>query len=1071
MAQYDGEIRINTKIDSGNYLKGLRKMSSQSKRLNNSISETSSEIENLKKEIKDLQNAPVGDNPAIGNIRNTIGETTDHIENLKKEISNLNDTSLSSDAILKYEDAWNTADQKYMELTKKKEQLEKDLSMPYPDMQLDDKYLPQLYQNNKEWKALVADIEKAENAVNKYDIKLEQAKASERSRRDNSIAQKTIALQKATNKLDVYNAKLKQMQEIERTKRDNAIEKKTSAMQKAINKLDVYKTKLSEINGSESGIAKKLTHISDVAKSGFGNLTKNTSKSKSMLDKLSTSASRFGKRVWRLLSSALVFSVLTKGFTALREKIAAAVKQNAQFSASMSRISGNMNSIFNNLLSAAMSALNTIISAIAKATSYLSAFVALLTGKTIKSSNAAADAANNQAGAVNGVGEAAKKASEYLNGYDEMNVQASKDNSGGSGGGGGTGSDITYEDADVSENVVNFLNRIKEAWKDADFTDLGSIVGNKINDGLENIDWTKIKETSYKIGKSSATFLNGVFETPDLFTNVGKTVAESLNTAINLAFGFADNFHWDSAGQAVADGINGFFNTFGFTDTAKTIKAWIKGGLDFSATLLEKTDFDNIGHKIGEFLAGLDLADYTDDIAGVIWRAIKGGFNLLKGVIEEAPLESALIAAFAILKFTGLGSAIARKISTSISTYLSTNGLSLALKGVGLTVALDGIVIALTGETNLKNSIESTIKAGLGTLVVTQSAQVALAASVAVASWNLGKHFYENVPIIQEWADLIAESIVGVWDGTLSLKDVLNKTFDFQLDLTAEIANMLFPDGEKFTKENVLDRIYKKVFGQDKTFDSSKTIAYNVAVGIGTSATEFAGKVTEFIKKCGTKIYNIAIEIGTSLTDLKKKVQDKINGIGQKAVNLKAEISTRANDLWSRFKNSWGNNRSLSSKLGISTSVSSLWKTVRNGWNRIKTKLTFPIKVPHFSWGSKTAKILGKLVRIPDLRVSWYANGGFPDMGQLFIARERGAEMVGNIGGKTAVANNDQITEAIASAVGPAVYDAVTAAMEHSGSGTGDITVYVGGQKITDYVIKDVRNRTIASGGKNPLLV
>lgn len=42
-----------------------------------------------------------------------------------------------------------------------------------------------------------------------------------------------------------------------------------------------------------------------------------------------------------------------------------------------------------------------------------------------------------------------------------------------------------------------------------------------------------------------------------------------------------------------------------------------------------------------------------------------------------------------------------------------------------------------------------------------------------------------------------------------------------------------------------------------------------------------------------------------------------------------------------------------------------------------------------------------------------FASGGFPDAGQLFIARETGAEMVGSIGGHTAVANNDQIVEGI----------------------------------------------------------
>lgn len=53
-----------------------------------------------------------------------------------------------------------------------------------------------------------------------------------------------------------------------------------------------------------------------------------------------------------------------------------------------------------------------------------------------------------------------------------------------------------------------------------------------------------------------------------------------------------------------------------------------------------------------------------------------------------------------------------------------------------------------------------------------------------------------------------------------------------------------------------------------------------------------------------------------------------------------------------------------------------------------------------------------------------YASGGFPSAGSMFIAGESGAEMVGTINGRTAVANTDQITEAIASAVYNAIISA-----------------------------------------------
>lgn len=48
-----------------------------------------------------------------------------------------------------------------------------------------------------------------------------------------------------------------------------------------------------------------------------------------------------------------------------------------------------------------------------------------------------------------------------------------------------------------------------------------------------------------------------------------------------------------------------------------------------------------------------------------------------------------------------------------------------------------------------------------------------------------------------------------------------------------------------------------------------------------------------------------------------------------------------------------------------------------------------------------------------EVRLPRFASGGFPEKGQLFVARESGPEMVGQMGGRTAVANNDQIVEGI----------------------------------------------------------
>lgn len=76
-------------------------------------------------------------------------------------------------------------------------------------------------------------------------------------------------------------------------------------------------------------------------------------------------------------------------------------------------------------------------------------------------------------------------------------------------------------------------------------------------------------------------------------------------------------------------------------------------------------------------------------------------------------------------------------------------------------------------------------------------------------------------------------------------------------------------------------------------------------------------------------------------------------------------------------------------------------------------------------------------------QVSTYASGGFPSTGQLFIARESGAELVGSIRGRTAVANNEQIVEGVSAGV----YDAVIAALSET-SGNQSITINLDGKTI-----------------------
>lgn len=88
-----------------------------------------------------------------------------------------------------------------------------------------------------------------------------------------------------------------------------------------------------------------------------------------------------------------------------------------------------------------------------------------------------------------------------------------------------------------------------------------------------------------------------------------------------------------------------------------------------------------------------------------------------------------------------------------------------------------------------------------------------------------------------------------------------------------------------------------------------------------------------------------------------------------------------------------------------------------------------------------------------------YASGGFPESGSMFLAGEGGSpEMVGTINGKTAVANSDQIVQAVSSGV----YSAVVAAMNGTNGRNNDIhvTLQLGEYELANAVVSALNNQT-----------
>lgn len=152
----------------------------------------------------------------------------------------------------------------------------------------------------------------------------------------------------------------------------------------------------------------------------------------------------------------------------------------------------------------------------------------------------------------------------------------------------------------------------------------------------------------------------------------------------------------------------------------------------------------------------------------------------------------------------------------------------------------------------------------------------------------------------------------------------------------------------------------------------------------------------------------------------------------EKWENLADGIKKGIQGKWDDIVDWWDSKPSLHA---ISVAIEDFADKLRNMWYNFKDwwdnlGLSFPhIKMPHFDIDGELSLMPPQ---VPKISVDWYANGGFPNKGQLFVANEVAPEMVGTMDGRTAVANQQEITTGIANAVYPAVYNAVVAAMSEA---------------------------------------
>lgn len=426
--------------------------------------------------------------------------------------------------------------------------------------------------------------------------------------------------------------------------------------------------------------------------------------------------------------------------------------------------------------------------------------------------------------ATGGAADNIKKMQAGLRAFDELKVINMPDNNqgGSGGGGGGTGGAIGGAEAAGGKWVQG--ESILEKYKsDIDtLYKLGEHIGKTLTDAMNNIDWDSVYRKAENFGKGLADFLNGLIS-PELFGATGRTIAGALNTAIHAALAFGETFDWEDFGLSIATGINEFFETFKADKLAKTINTWIKGALKTATTMLKKTDFKMIGEKIGKFLAGIDWIGYVKETGKLIWEAIKAALATWKSSFDAAPVETGILTAVSVLKFTKLGDVLTKKINGALSKVK--DGLSLQ----GITTAIAGVFAEFT---LVSDAFEGLISGSQG--VGSALMEIVTGAGLAVAALKM-------IGLSNPWTAVIVgiTGVIGAFKGMADAQQEALEKFAEEQEISVF--------GEKVS--DMTKRVDESVRSIRERIDASKEYVQSAGVAEMSMAQDLADRYFELSEK------------------------------------------------------------------------------------------------------------------------------------------------------------------------------------------------------------------------------
>lgn len=487
-------------------------------------------------------------------------------------------------------------------------------------------------------------------------------------------------------------------------------------------------------------------------------------------------------------------------------------------------------------------------------------------------------------------------------------------------------------------------------------------IGAKIGDALGNIS-TKITEFLKKpaiqnFGKNLAAALNGSVSNPENWENFGEATGTFLATIITNIADFFNNVNWD--------------------DVKTAIKAFWDG---FKQALYDNT--------------------YLDENI----QTMKDNFSLIMAWFDDLPAKAKNIG-------IKIANAVIREVENGINEVVNVyNGTWLA----DILGELDPVHFELIPEIPEEELNANWNKAAEEIRRRSQENPVSVTVDAVAGQQLDGTELFQSGTAYRPSGSTAGKK-VGVGVVTVpSVGDKLNGTELFESGVADRpssghgkkvgvgVAVVPIVDGTVDVNVGLKKEGWDTVTGwvESKYFGGSVWKAVELWRGNFTTAQKWVDD-----KYSGGSVWK-AVELWRgNFTTAQKWVDEKYAGGSiWKAVELwRGNFSTVQK--WIEDSYLGGKITKTVSVIASLTNAAALEKSIKDAISGITVKIKTTVN--------------GKTSVFGQLKTSEYAQGGFPEAGELFIAREAGPELVGTMNGNAAVANNDQIVAGIQSGVAQA---------------------------------------------------